>query len=71
MTIDRIVFAVAGLFIVASLLFGWSSSPLFVSKYFLFFTAFVGLNLFQSAFTGFCPLAVILKKLGVQPGKAF
>ncbi|MGD2130305.1 MAG: DUF2892 domain-containing protein [Lysobacterales bacterium] len=71
MTIDRIVFAVAGLFIVASLLLGWSSSPMYVHKYFLFFTAFVGLNLFQSAFTGFCPLAVILKKLGVQPGKAF
>jgi len=71
MTIDRIVFAVAGLFILLSLLLGLSVSPLFVSKYFLFFTAFVGLNLFQSAFTGFCPLAIILKKFGLEPGPAF
>ena len=71
MTVDRIVFAVAGLFIVLSLLLGWSGSPLFISKYFLLFTAFVGLNLFQSAFTGFCPLASILKKMGKEPGPAF
>ena len=71
MTIDRIVLAVAGIFIVLSLALGWSSSPLFVHKYFLFFTAFVGINLLQSAFTGFCPLAIILKKLGREPGPAF
>lgn len=71
MTIDRIVLAVAGTFIVLSLALGWGGSPLFVSKYFLFFTAFVGINLLQSAFTGFCPLAIILKKLGRESGPAF
>jgi len=71
MSIDRIVFAVAGFFIVLSLAFGMSASPLFQHEYWLFFTAFVGLNLFQSAFTGFCPLALILKAVGIKPGHAF
>jgi hypothetical protein len=66
MSIDRIVLAFAGGMILASLLLG-----LYVSPYWYWFTAFVGFNLFQSAFTGFCPLAVILRKLGVQPGAAF
>jgi hypothetical protein len=66
MSIERIVFAVAGAFILISLLLAH-----FVSPYWLWFTAFVGLNLLQSAFTGFCPLATILKKLGKQPGTAF
>ncbi|SDY24377.1 Protein of unknown function [Allochromatium warmingii] len=66
MSIERIVFAVAGAFIVLSLVLAH-----FVSPYFLWFTAFVGANLFQSAFTGFCPLALILKKLGKQSGPAF
>ena len=43
----------------------------FHSTYWLWFTAFVGANLLQSAITGFCPLAVFLKKLGVRPGIAF
>jgi hypothetical protein len=43
----------------------------FVSPYWILLTVFVGVNLFQSAITGFCPLAIILKKLGVQPGNAF
>ncbi len=71
MSIDRIVFAVAGSFIMLSLALGMSISPLFHHEYWLFFTAFVGLNLFQSAFTGFCPLALILKAIGVRPGQAF
>ncbi len=71
MSIDRIVFAVAGTFIMLSLALGMSISPLFHHEYWLFFTAFVGLNLFQSAFTGFCPLAIILKALGAKPGHAF
>jgi len=71
MTVDRIVLAVAGFFIVLSLALGWSGSPLFVHRYFLFFTAFVGVNLLQSAFSGFCPLAIILKKLGRESGPAF
>jgi hypothetical protein len=66
MTIDRIVLAAAGAFIVISLLLGHYHSPLW-----LWFTAFVGANLFQSAFTGFCPLAMILKKLGARNGQAF
>jgi hypothetical protein len=43
----------------------------FVSPYWYWFTAFVGANLFQSAFTGFCPLALILRKAGVKSGAAF
>jgi hypothetical protein len=66
MSIDRIVLAVAGLFVFVSVTLGVYHHP-----YWFFFTAFVGFNLFQSAFTGFCPLAMILKKLGKQPGQAF
>ena len=66
MSIDRIVLAFAGFMILASLLLG-----LFVSPYWYWFTAFVGANLFQSAFTGCCPLALILRKAGVQSGAAF
>ena len=66
MTIDRVVFAVAGSFILISLLLAH-----FHSENWLWFTAFVGANLLQSAFTGFCPLAMMLKKLGVKPGCAF
>jgi len=66
MTIDRIVLAFAGGMVILSLVLGY-----YVSPYWLFLAAFVGLNLFQSAFTGFCPLASILKKLGVAPGAAF
>jgi len=65
MTFLRFVFVFAGLFVMLSLSFGVEGSPLFVSKWALAFTAFVGLNLFQSGFTNFCPLAMILKKLGV------
>lgn len=66
MSIDRIVLAFAGFMILASLLLG-----VFLSPYWFWFTAFVGANLFQSALTGFCPLALILKKAGVRPGAAF
>ncbi|MCK9634806.1 MAG: DUF2892 domain-containing protein [Methylobacter tundripaludum] len=66
MTIERVVFAVAGSFILISLLLAHYHSELW-----LWFTAFVGANLLQSAFTGFCPMAIILKKLGVKPGSAF
>ncbi len=60
MTTERIVRMVAGVFVLASLGLGW-----WVHHGWFFFTAFVGLNLFQSAFTCFCPLEIILKKLGV------
>lgn len=66
MSAERIVRIVAGFFILLSLSLGVEASPIFVSKYFLFFTAFVGLNLFQSGFTKFCPLTTILAKLGIK-----
>jgi Protein of unknown function (DUF2892) len=66
MTTDRIVRIVAGLFVLVSLSLGVSESPLFQSQNWLWFTAFVGANLFQSGFTQFCPLEMILKKLGVK-----
>ncbi|WP_020157343.1 YgaP family membrane protein [Methylobacter marinus] len=66
MTIDRMVFAVAGSFILISLLLAH-----YHSENWLWFTAFVGANLLQSSFTGFCPLAMVLKKLGFKSGCAF
>ncbi len=66
MNAERIVRIVAGSFIMLSLALGVEASPLFVSKYFLLFTAFVGLNLFQSGFTQICPLNNILAKFGVK-----
>lgn len=68
MTLERIIRIIAGTFILLSLSLGVEASPLFVSKYFLFFTAFVGLNLFQSGFTNFCPMTNILAKFGVKSG---
>ena len=58
----------AGLFIVVSLALGVPGSPLFVSPWWLAFTAFVGLNLLQSGFTHWCPLEIVLRKLGMRPG---
>jgi len=66
MCAERIVRIIAGLFVFTSLLLGIEASPLFVHGYFLFFTAFVGLNLFQSGFTKICPLNNILAKIGVK-----
>jgi len=66
MTLDRMVLAFAGSFILISLLLSVVHSP-----YWLWFTAFVGANLLQSSFTGFCPLAIILKLFGVKEGAAF
>lgn len=66
MNAERIVRIVAGSFILLSLSLGVESSPLFVSKYFMLFTAFVGLNLLQSGFTRICPLNNILAKFGVR-----
>ena len=70
MSIDRMINAMAGLFILLSLSLGVEASPIFHSEYWLWFTAFVGANLLQSSFTGFCPAAMIFKKLGVKPGVA-
>lgn len=66
MTIDRAVLAFAGSMILLSLVLSQLLSP-----YWLLLAAFVGLNMLQSAFTGFCPLAILLKRLGVRPGAAF
>ena len=70
MTVERFVRVFAGLFILVSLALGVEGSPLFVSKWALAFTAFVGANLFQYGFTNLCPLAFFLKKLGVPEGAA-
>ena len=70
MTVERYIRVIAGLFITLSLALGVEGSPVFVSKWFLAFTAFVGLNLFQFCFTNFCPLGFILRKLGVKDGNA-
>jgi hypothetical protein len=66
MTVDRVVLAVAGSFVIISVLLAVTHS-----LYWLFFTAFVGANLLQSALTGFCPAAVVLKKIGIKTGAAF
>jgi len=66
MTLDRSVLAFAGLMVLLSLLL-----TAFVHPGFVWFTAFIGVNLIQSAFTGFCPAALIFKKLGAKPGAAF
>jgi len=67
MTIDRIVLAVAGAFVLITVILAYFTG----NQLWLLLTGFVGLNLLQSAFTGFCPLATILKKLGKQSGAAF
>ncbi|EKD38936.1 MAG: hypothetical protein ACD_75C00556G0002 [uncultured bacterium] len=59
------IHVIAGAFIIASLSLGVEASPVFHSKYWLFFTAFVGFNLLQFGFSKFCPLGLILKTLGV------
>jgi len=66
MNIDRAVMAFAGFMVLLSLALAHFVSPLW-----LWFTAFVGLNLLQSSFTGFCPAAMVLRKLGVAKGSAF
>jgi len=66
MTVERYIRIMAGFFVMLSLALGIQGSPIFVSQWFLAFTAFVGFNLFQSGFTGFCPPGMLLKKLGVK-----
>ncbi|GMV00476.1 MAG: sulfurtransferase [Burkholderiales bacterium] len=65
MNVERMIRIFAGSFILVSLALGVEGSPLFVSKWFLAVTAFVGLNLFQFGFSNLCPLGMILKRLGV------
>lgn len=66
MTVGRAVTLLAGTLVLVSLLLSQLYSP-----YWLLLAAFVGLNLVQSSFTGFCPAAMILKLMGVKPGGAF
>jgi hypothetical protein len=66
MNVDRAVFAFAGLVVLGSLTLSQLHSP-----YWLYLTAFAGLNMFQAAFTGFCPAAMVFKKIGLVPGNAF
>ena len=69
MIITDWVHAIAGCFILISLALGAPNSPVFHTQYWLFFTAFVGLNLLQYGFSKFCPLALILKALGVRENR--
>ena len=66
MNIDRLVFSFAGFMVLLSLLLAWLVSP-----WWLALTVFVGVNLLQSGLTGFCPAAMIFKRLGAKPGQAF
>lgn len=66
MTIERAVLLFAGVMILASLALTY-----FVSPWWMLLTAFVGLNLVQSSLTGFCPAAMVFRKLGLKPGSAF
>lgn len=66
MSVDRAVMAFAGVLILVSLALSQLHSP-----YWLLLTAFVGLNLLQASFTGFCPVAILFKRLGLHHGAAF
>lgn len=68
MTSWQLVRLVAGTFILLSLALGTPGSPIFVSEWFLAFTAFVGVNLLQSALTKWCLMENIMRKLGARPG---
>ena len=70
MSVERLIRIFAGSFVLVSLALGVKESPLFVNANFLWFTAFVGANLLQSGFTGLCPLASILKRLGLREAHA-
>ena len=66
MSIDRVVMAFAGFIVALSVALGHWLSP-----WWLLLTLFVGVNLLQASFSGFCPLAIFLRKAGVKPGRAF
>jgi hypothetical protein len=66
MTLDRPVFVFAGLFVLTGVALGY-----FVSPWWLLLSAFAGLNMIQSAFTGFCPAAMVFRKIGLKSGAAF
>ncbi|MDO8410483.1 MAG: DUF2892 domain-containing protein [Phenylobacterium sp.] len=66
MTLDRVVFVFAGLVVLAGVALAYLVSP-----WWMLLSAFAGANMIQAAFTGFCPAALVFKKLGVKPGAAF
>ncbi len=66
MSIDRVVFVFAGIVVLVGTLLGWLLNP-----WWLLLPLFVGANMLQAAFTGLCPLAMLLKRMGVKPGAAF
>lgn len=66
MSIDRAMFRFAGIMVLLSVVL-----TVYVSPYFVWFTVFVGANLLQSSFTGFCPAAIVFKKMGCKSGSAF
>ncbi len=66
MSLDRSVLAFAGVMVLLSVVLTVWISPLFI-----WFTVFIGLNLLQSSFTGFCPAAMVFKWFGIRPGSAF
>jgi Protein of unknown function (DUF2892) len=66
MNVDRAVLAFAGAVVLVSVLLAWAFSP-----YWLLLAAFAGLNMIQSAFTGFCPAAIAFRKAGIKSGSAF
>jgi hypothetical protein len=66
MSVDRAVLQFAGFVVLLSLGLGY-----YVSQYWFLLTAFAGLNMIQSSFTGFCPAAIVFRKLGFRPGVAF
>ncbi|MBU2136578.1 MAG: DUF2892 domain-containing protein [Phenylobacterium sp.] len=66
MTLDRAVFVFAGLVVLAGVALAH-----FVSPWWMLLSAFAGANMIQAAFTGFCPAAMVFKKLGIRPGQAF
>ena len=66
MNVDRLVFRVAGIMVTAGVLLAYSHHIAWLAL-----PLFAGLNMFQASFTGFCPLAKIAKRAGVEPGNAF
>jgi hypothetical protein len=66
MKVNNALFAIIGFVVLLSLAFGASISPVFYNENWLYVTVFIGFMSFQSAFTGFCPMTIILKKLGCK-----
>ena len=68
MTVERLIRIMAGTVVLVSLALGYHGSPIFVSEWFLAVTAYAGFNLAQSGITGFCPPAILFKKMGIREG---